>query len=65
MHEDILVPLETAPSGMAFTSRKPGFAPLLDAESFPSERSPYVDYRGYQINLQHPDDCARPSAGNL
>ena len=23
MHEDILVPLETAPSGMAFTSRKP------------------------------------------
>ena len=28
MHEDILVPLETAPSGMAFTSRKPVLAPL-------------------------------------
>jgi len=37
MHEDILVPLETAPSGMAFTSRKPVLLRSLDAENFPSE----------------------------
>jgi len=37
MHEDILVPLETAPSGMAFTSRKPVLLRSLDPEKFPSE----------------------------
>jgi formate hydrogenlyase transcriptional activator len=37
MHEDILVPLETAPSGMAFTSRKPVLLRSLDTEKFPSE----------------------------
>ncbi len=37
MHEDIVVPLETAPSGMAFTSRKPVLLRSLDPEKFPSE----------------------------
>jgi formate hydrogenlyase transcriptional activator len=37
MHEDIVVPLETAPSGMAFTSRQPVLLRSLDPEKFPSE----------------------------
>jgi formate hydrogenlyase transcriptional activator len=37
MHEDILVPLETAPSGMAFTSQKPVLLRSIDPERFPSE----------------------------
>jgi formate hydrogenlyase transcriptional activator len=37
MHEDILVPLETAPSGMAFLSRKPVLLRSIDPERFPSE----------------------------
>ena len=37
MHEDILVPLETAPSGMAFTSQKPVLLRSIDTERFPSE----------------------------
>ena len=36
MHEDILVPLETAPSGMAFISRKPVLLRSIDPERFPS-----------------------------
>jgi formate hydrogenlyase transcriptional activator len=37
MHEDILVPLETAPSGMAFISRQPVLVRSIDTERFPSE----------------------------
>ena len=37
VHEDILVPLETAPSGMAFTSQKPVLLRSIDTERFPSE----------------------------
>jgi len=37
MHEDILVPLETAPSGMAFTTQKPVLLRSIDTERFPSE----------------------------
>lgn len=37
MHEDILVPLETAPSGMAFTSQEPVLLRSIDTERFPSE----------------------------
>ena len=37
MHEDILVPLETAPAGVAFTSRKPVLVRSIDTERFPSE----------------------------
>jgi formate hydrogenlyase transcriptional activator len=37
MHEDILVPLETAPSGMAFISREPVLLRSIDPERFPSE----------------------------
>jgi formate hydrogenlyase transcriptional activator len=37
MHEDIVVPLETAPSGVAFTTQKPVLLRSLDVERFPSE----------------------------
>jgi formate hydrogenlyase transcriptional activator len=37
MHEDILVPLETAPAGVAFTSQKPVLLRSIDTERFPSE----------------------------
>ena len=37
MHEDILVPLETAPAGVAFTSQKPVLVRSIDTERFPSE----------------------------
>ena len=37
MHENIRVPLETAPSGMAFTSRQPVLLRSIDPERFPSE----------------------------
>jgi formate hydrogenlyase transcriptional activator len=36
MHEDIVVPLETAPSGTAFTSQKPVLLRSIDPERFPS-----------------------------
>jgi formate hydrogenlyase transcriptional activator len=37
MHENILVPLETAPAGVAFTSQKPFLVRSIDTERFPSE----------------------------
>ena len=37
MHEDILVPLETAPSGVAFTSQQPVLLRSIDTERFPSK----------------------------
>jgi formate hydrogenlyase transcriptional activator len=37
MHEDIVVPLATAPSGMAFTSQKAVLLRSIDTDRFPSE----------------------------
>ena len=37
LHEDIRLPLESTPSGMAFTSRKPVLLRSIDPERFPEE----------------------------
>jgi formate hydrogenlyase transcriptional activator len=37
LHEDIILPLETTPSGMAFTARKPVLLRSIDPAKFPSE----------------------------
>jgi formate hydrogenlyase transcriptional activator len=54
IHEDILVPLETTPSGMAFTSRKPVLLDSIDAERFPSEVARIIIAEGIRSTYSIP-----------
>jgi formate hydrogenlyase transcriptional activator len=64
MHEDIVVPLETAPSGMAFTSRKPVLLRSLDPEKFPSEIARMLIAEGIKSTCSIPM-ISHDQAGNL
>jgi formate hydrogenlyase transcriptional activator len=54
MHENILVPLDTAPAGMAFTTRKPVLLRSLDSERFPSEIARLLIAEGIQSTCSIP-----------
>jgi formate hydrogenlyase transcriptional activator len=55
MHEDIVLPLDSTPSGAAFASRKPVLLPL-DRQEVPSAVA--FSSPGHQVPLAHPDDFA-------
>ncbi len=54
LHEDILLPLETAPSGMAFASRKPVLLRSIDPERFPAEVARILTAEGIKSTYSIP-----------
>jgi len=65
MHEDILVPLKTAPSGMAFTSQKPVLLNSIDTERFPSEIARLLIAEGIKSTCSIPMTAHGQALGTL
>jgi formate hydrogenlyase transcriptional activator len=65
MHEDILVPLEIAPSGMAFTSQKPVLLRSIDTERFPSEIARLLIAEGIRSTCSIPMTSHGQALGTL
>src|SRR5437867_5828635 len=54
LHEDIVLPLETTPSGMAFTSSKPVLLKSIDPERFPAEVARILTAEGIKSTCSIP-----------
>jgi formate hydrogenlyase transcriptional activator len=65
MHEDIRVPLESAPSGMAFTSQKPVLLRSIDTERFPSEIARLLIAEGIRSTCSIPMTSHGQALGTL
>jgi len=54
LHEDIILPLETTPSGMAFSSRKPVLLRSIETERFPAEVARILTAEGIRSTCSIP-----------
>jgi formate hydrogenlyase transcriptional activator len=65
VHENIAVPLETAPAGVAFASRKPVLVDSIDTEKFPSEIARLLVAEGIKSTCSIPMTSRGQALGTL